>query len=122
MMMLMAFAVYFAILSFFGNTPFTIISIMQQLPLVLLFVAMILENFNMLQMNTLCLSGLTTTIIFTSIGLNINLLGFLIATILSIGVYSFLQLECTISSVKKLSINCLLGTLASSIFFLLILK
>ena len=122
MTMLVAFAVYFAILSFFGRTPFAAISIMQQLPLVILLVAMILENRKILQINTLCLSGLAMTIIFTSIFLKANYLALLIAVILATGLYNFLLLECEKSSVKTLSINCLLGTAASVIFFLLILK
>lgn len=122
MAMLVAFAVYFAILSFFGRTPFAAISIMQQLPLVILLVAMTLENRKVLQINALCLSGLATTIFFTSIFLRTNYLELLIAVILATGGYNFLQLECEQSSVKTLSINCLLGTAASVIYFLLILK
>ncbi|MBR0073170.1 MAG: hypothetical protein IJP95_04970 [Bacteroidales bacterium] len=122
MMMLAAFAAYFAILSFGAGTPFIPISIMQQLPLILLIVAMILEARKKLQMHTLCLSCLATTLIFTSLLLETNLLSILIFTILAIGGNAFFMLENKKNTSKQLAINFLLGTTVPIIFFLFILR
>ena len=122
MMMLAAFAVYFAILSFGADTPFIPISIMQQLPLILLIVAMILETRKKLQMHTLCLSCLATTLIFTSLLLKTNILILLLFAILATGGNAFFMLENQKATSKQLAINILLGATVPIILFLFILR
>ena len=122
MLIVASFTTYFVIVTVFAHTAFAPISIMQQLPLTILIAAVILERHGLLQMRVLCLSALAISLIFISLLFATNLTAIIITNILASGCVSFFVLENGESSVKKLSINLLTGTILPIIFFLFIAR
>ncbi|MBR5028617.1 MAG: hypothetical protein IKX51_05285, partial [Bacteroidales bacterium] len=118
------FAIYFAMVSFFGHTVFKSLSIMQQLPMVLTFAALILEWRRKLDFHIFYLPAFITTLVFISLIYRTNLIIPVVVSVIALGAISYKYLEEETSSLKTYLVNFFIGigtTLFFFIYFLFII-
>ena len=112
------FAIYFAMVSFFGHTVFKTLSIMQQLPMFLTFAALILEWRRKLDFHSFYLPAFITTLIFISLIYRANLIIPIVLSVIAHGALSYMYLEKETSSVKTFLVNFFLGIGITLLFFI----
>lgn len=112
------FAIYFTMVSFFGHTVFKSLSIMQQLPMILTFAALILEWRRKLDFHIFYLPAFITTLIFISLIYRTNLIIPIVVSIIALGAMSYKYLEEETSSLKAFLVNFFIGIGATLLFFI----
>ncbi|MBR4198365.1 MAG: hypothetical protein IKQ94_06295 [Bacteroidales bacterium] len=112
------FAIYFAMVSFFGHTVFKSLSIMQQLPMFLTFAALVMEWRRKLDFHIFYLTAFITTLIIISLIYRANLIIPIVVSVIAQGALSYLYLEEETSSVRTLLVNFFLGIGITLLFFI----
>ena len=117
-LLVVEFAIYFTMVSFFGHTVFKSLSIMQQLPMILTFAILILEWRRKLDFHIFYLPAFIITLIFISLIYRTNLIIPIVVSIIALGAISYNYLEEKTSSVKAYLVNFFTGIGTTLLFFI----